>query len=164
MNIRLLIETYMGRTVLIALFLALIGPFLIVVIDKRKPLRKIHKYVLLIAYAVVIFFLTLLDRDSGETSAIYLTPFWTYSNLNVSALRWQIYLNVLLFVPFGFLVPFSTKAGLLKTLGIAAALSAVIEMCQYVFSLGLCEIDDLIHNTIGGALGYVYWRLIKRVK
>ena len=118
----------------------------------------------MVAYTIVVLYLTLLDRTTDEKEAINLVPFWTYKNIGVSALRWQIYLNVLLFLPFGFLIPFSIQAGFLKTLGMAALLSAAIELCQFSFGLGLCEIDDLIHNSLGATLGFAYWRLLTKWK
>ena len=31
---------------------------------------------------------------------------------------------------------------------------------QYVTKLGTCDIDDFILNTIGGILGYVFYRIL----
>ena len=43
----------------------------------------------------------------------------------------------------------------------AVLLSAVIEAVQYVFNLGWCEIDDVICNVLGAAIGFGLWKLIK---
>lgn len=40
-------------------------------------------------------------------------------------------------------------------------LSSVIEMIQGISAIGLCELDDVVSNTIGGMLGWlVYFALV----
>lgn len=36
---------------------------------------------------------------------------------------------------------------------ICCGLSIMIELSQYIFSIGYAEVDDIINNTIGAALG-----------
>ena len=36
---------------------------------------------------------------------------------------------------------------------VPAGLSILIELLQYVFKIGHCDIDDVISNTIGGLIG-----------
>ncbi len=63
--------------------------------------------------------------------------------------------NILFFVPFGILFPaWKWKAVLIS----AFAFSVLIEAAQYVFGLGLCELDDVICNTLGAMIGY--WMVI----
>ena len=60
----------------------------------------------------------------------------------------QILLNMLLFLPFGVLVPLRTGRGLFLTLLQAAVCSAAIELVQPFFGRS-CDITDLITNTVG---------------
>lgn len=69
-------------------------------------------------------------------------------------------MNVFLFMPFGFLLPFTLKRGFFQTLLLGMVFSACIEAIQYFFSLGFCEFDDVFHNTLGTALGYGQWKLL----
>lgn len=64
--------------------------------------------------------------------------------------------NVLLFVPFGFLLPasFPRRRSFLLTAGAAAALSFLYEVMQLVFGFGSFDVDDLLLNTAGGLIGY----------
>ncbi len=64
-------------------------------------------------------------------------------------------LNIILFVPLGFLVPAIWKNyRSIKTMFfMGLALSASIEILQ-IFSLRLTDIDDLITNTAGTVIGY----------
>lgn len=66
--------------------------------------------------------------------------------------------NVAFFIPFGVLLYFLLhRTSAARTLGFTAlgglALSLAMETAQYAFSLGFSDIDDVIMNTIGAALG-----------
>ena len=45
----------------------------------------------------------------------------------------------------------------------ALCFSATIEAAQYIFALGLCELDDVISNTLGAMVGYWIWIGLKKV-
>ena len=45
----------------------------------------------------------------------------------------------------------------------ALCFSVAIAACQYVFALGLCELDDVISNTFGAMIGYWIWIGLKKV-
>lgn len=64
-------------------------------------------------------------------------------------------LNILLFMPLGFLLPaiWSEYRSVKKMVLIGLAVSVLIEVLQ-IFTFRLTDIDDLITNTIGTALGY----------
>lgn len=68
--------------------------------------------------------------------------------------------NVLFFMPFGALMPVKNWKVVLIT---AAVFSAVIEITQYIGGYGLCELDDVICNTLGAVLGYMIATLIRRM-
>ncbi|MGE8081427.1 VanZ family protein [Peribacillus loiseleuriae] len=65
--------------------------------------------------------------------------------------------NIIGFSPFGFILPLLSKKFLsLKKVIIAAfCLSLTFEITQLVFKFGSFDVDDLILNTLGGALGYL---------
>lgn len=73
-------------------------------------------------------------------------------------------LNVFLFVPMGFLLPFLWKryTGLTGTLLFGFRMSFAIELLQ-IFTYRATDINDLIANTLGTALGYCLFRGISRV-
>ncbi len=79
-------------------------------------------------------------------------------------------MNAVLFMPIGMTTPYLLsnhykKRNILITVLSACMLSIVIEFTQYYFSIGRCETDDVIFNTLGafiGASGYwLYGYLIK---
>lgn len=67
-------------------------------------------------------------------------------------------MNVLLFIPVGAL------AGKWKVVPAAASFSLFIETVQLLTGRGLFEFDDVIHNTLGAAIGvFVVWS-VNRLK
>ena len=69
---------------------------------------------------------------------------------------WDIVLNILLFIPLGFLL--GDKGW--KAIMFGFLLSAFIECAQYIFLLGYCEADDVLNNTIGTITGFYLYRLL----
>ncbi len=150
----------MGRRTLFYGAVALVFPFLLFCAAswmKNKTVRKLLPLAALAAYTCGIICLTVAGRSSYQRQ-INLTPLWTYRLTSDPQYRWQGYMNVFLFVPFGFLLPFATKRNFLQSILIGFLFSAGIEAAQYVFYLGMCEFDDMFHNTLGTALGYGYWK------
>ncbi len=64
-------------------------------------------------------------------------------------------LNIILFMPLGFLLPVIWKKyrSVKKTVFMGFAISVIIELLQ-IFTFRLTDIDDLITNTLGTFLGY----------
>lgn len=40
----------------------------------------------------------------------------------------------------------------------ALAFSVFIEATQYFTGRGLCEFDDVFHNTLGACIGFIIWK------
>ena len=124
----------------------------------RRRVENHHSILLLIVYVVYIIYKTILFRTSGTDHQIELTPFWSYSQFSEYGVRSQIYMNIFLFIPFGFLLSWVKKWSMAKVVLTGCLFSIPIEATQYIFCLGLCEFDDVFHNTLGTAIGYWYWR------
>ena len=64
--------------------------------------------------------------------------------------------NIIMFIPLGFLLPrvFSRLTSLPRVLLITAMLITAVEIIQLFTLVGSCDIDDLILNVIGSAIGY----------
>ena len=71
--------------------------------------------------------------------------------------------NVLGFMPLGALLPrldtFFRKAA--RTVLTGCVLSAAVEAVQLVTGIGSCDIDDVILNTLGTALGYLLYLILR---
>ena len=115
--------------------------------------------VLLPFYLVFIALMTLLYREIGA-GRMNLTLFWSYTSfLRSHSLRMEIVNNIWLFVPLG--------AILFKLVPkwcvvfISVLVSAVVEIAQYAFDVGLCELDDMVSNGLGGLIGMaVCWGIV----
>lgn len=109
--------------------------------------------VLLGLYLAFIGYMTLMNRETGD-SRTRLQLFWSYRRFFRNAgTRTEILNNILLFVPFGALL--RSLSGKRLWLWLIPMLSIAIELIQYFTGLGLCELDDILNNTLGGLLGYL---------
>lgn len=72
--------------------------------------------------------------------------------------------NVAMFLPLGGLLPLAVPrlGRWWKTLGVSALAIAAVEALQLATLRGACDIDDLILNLLGAALGYGLFRLCSK--
>ncbi len=76
----------------------------------------------------------------------------------------DLLLNIILFMPLGFLLPFIVKKlNFWKTAWISALFSAAIETTQYLAHWGCCDIDDIFNNTLGACIGYGCYQIFLRL-
>lgn len=121
-----------------------------------------------------LFFSSMLGRDTGE-GVFYLEGLPLYGTLNLEPLRvirifitnfskipfpiffLNIFGNIICFMPFGFLLPAATggKLHFISTVILGALCSAGFEALQYFTGVGAGDVDDIILNTIGTAIGYI---------
>lgn len=111
-----------------------------------------------------ILSLTLCGRewDSRMGTRFSFIPFWSYWRTFTQGdegLGIQIANNILLFIPFGFALHlnFPRFEKLRYTILAAALLSLAVELIQGFTGLGLCEIDDVMGNTLGAGIGGWLW-------
>lgn len=110
------------------------------------------RFILIICYILFIFYMTLFIRESG-TQRYELELFWSYRQFFTSpTLGLEVLNNIWLFVPLGALL--SSLNNKQRMLLVAVGLSIFIESIQYFFGLGLCELDDVIGNSLGAWLGW----------
>ena len=103
---------------------------------------KYVKWVLIAGYVYFILTKTIIGR-SVKPEPICRGLFWEVQNG-----YWNdIGLNIVLFVPLGFLI------GGWQGIVVGIVLSCGIEAAQYIFRLGYCELDDVLNNTIGAGIG-----------
>ena len=155
---------------------ALIGVILLVYnliakFGKQKkvsiPMGRLLLYAVFIVYIVVVVGATMLryrmHSFAGGIGEIY-PLFYSYKEAwkHFSAREWRnIILNIMMFVPFGFLLPLVSKKfqAFWKTYLAGLLFTFLIEMTQLLFNLGICELDDFMNNTVGAMIGYGFYRL-----
>lgn len=124
---------------------------------KGSRVKRLVLGALLAEYNFLVLCSTVICRASHGERHIELIPFWNYPDIwnrvDYPADLIEVLLNVALFVPIGLLLGglgFKTKKILLSGI----FLSGIIEVSQYAFCKGLCETDDVMHNTLGCVIGY----------
>lgn len=123
---------------------------------------NIRRYQLLlwlcmVGYIIFILYVTLFSRACKETFQYNFLPFWSYSAIldGSDVLISEIFLNVLLFMPLGALLWCEKKLKKWwKSLTIGCLLSLCIEVAQLILKRGFCELDDVIHNSLGTIIGF----------
>lgn len=79
---------------------------------------------------------------------------------------YNLYGNIMWFVPMGIFIPALSERHLnfWKVVLIGALISTSIETLQFILNTGVTDIDDVIFNTLGAAVGYLLYFLGKWIK
>ena len=159
---------------LVFAILASVLPILFVEVSKGKRLEKaVYAAVSVIYTAAVIVLVAISGGRIGLSGTDFTLPLpcWVaIRDLHYGFTANRSVMNVLLFVPFGYLLPeFLRRKGKPKirwwwvTLS-GLGLTLLIETSQLVFHFGVFEFDDLVKNTMGAAVGYAVWRGLERLR
>lgn len=134
-------------------------------------MKKKLTNVLFLCSIIFIMDLTMLPEDSlgiGIASGgINLIPFYTITRLffyqSISNLIINNIGNVVLFIPFGFMLPirFQCLDNITKVCIISVLFSMTIECIQLYMPYRWTDIDDVILNSIGAGVGYSLFKLYK---
>jgi glycopeptide antibiotics resistance protein len=127
-------------------------------------------------YIVMVLFVTLMPLPipflNGTNNlfleTVNLIPFRDLRLNYYGAVR-EIFLNIIMMIPFGFLYPIIRKVGILKTVTVVFLFSLTIESTQLLSAFwgGLAsrsfDVTDLITNTFGGLVGYLFFSTLKPI-
>lgn len=121
--------------------------------------RKLLLVAAFVGYVIMVVGVTFLNRGSHYEGSIDLSLFASYREAwySSSVRAWQfIYLNILMFVPFGILFPLlhTRFRKALWTIGMAALFTLSIESLQLLTGYGIFDADDLFNNLLGAITGY----------
>lgn len=123
--------------------------------------------VLLFIYCLVLVWIILFKmsfsiNDLDKIRSINLIPFY-YKN-EVSFHLTEVIENVLIFIPFGIYLKMLDKSNK-KAIMLGLLFSLILEIMQYILSIGTTDITDIITNTSGSIIGvYMYYILNKIFK
>lgn len=143
--------------------------------SKRNIIEFSNKAKIIFTFLFVVYFLILIkivllkevsitDILNGEImtfSSYNIIPFYTFYDL----IQWgtvsfralaNIAGNVVIFAPLGFLLPIiiGKLQRISYILFVGFLLSTFFELIQYIFKIGSSDIDDIILNVLGCAIGY----------
>lgn len=151
---------------------------------RDKPYRRRVEFASLLLYVLLLAYATFLSRTVTEVYSYRLSVMnsarqafaldgnlWElikgdFSLLRISDLRSLegIVINILLFIPLGFLITRIWSLRWWQVMLIGMFTSAAIELLQLVTKLGMLDVDDWIFNTLGTSLGIVLQHLIMRAE
>ncbi|RDY31535.1 VanZ family protein [Lachnotalea glycerini] len=146
---------------------------------KKKEANKLEKFgiLLFIIYIILLFYFlffaesmgrTISDREYCYNLVLFkeIKRFIVYrKELGIMAVFTNIIGNIICFIPFGCMLPIlSTRCRkfALVTL-ISFELSLVIEVMQLLLKVGSFDVDDMVLNTCGGMLGFVFYHIADRL-
>jgi glycopeptide antibiotics resistance protein len=130
-------------------------------------------FILYIIIAVILLFLSPYRQaaheiNSAGSNPYNIIPFKTItdyikasSHINQSIWMSNLFGNVLAFFPLGIFLPwlFERFLGFWRTIITVFLATSSVEILQFATRVGSFDIDDIILNTIGGALGYLLIRI-----
>ncbi len=141
---------------------------------RTKPIIRALLWAALAVYAAVLIYIVFFARRRSllvwSPGLVNLVPligtirdhkyiddigYWNYWN--------NIFGNIAIFLPLPILL--ASVTGLRSRwalFGCGVAVSVLIELSQYVFHVGITDIDDVIFNSIGAGLGVGLWELLFR--
>jgi glycopeptide antibiotics resistance protein len=100
------------------------------------------------------------DQISLVFSRINWVPFYNWGGYSGRSQLFEIVNNILLTIPFGFLINFFVKLNWKNILWVSIASGLAIETSQFIMSLFFgpyrtVDINDVILNTMGSLIGYL---------
>jgi len=129
-------------------------------------MKKSFKVISIIYILILLYLLFVRDMDfhGGQFISINIVPFMTIKNYTslIAYGRYRLFIinvlgNIVVFIPFGYLVikyfmKYQKKYILII---FAICIPCTIEITQYIFHLGILDVDDVILNFIGIIIGYL---------
>ena len=72
--------------------------------------------------------------------------------------------NVIMFIPLGFFLPklWQWQRKITRTLLTTSGIIVLVELTQLFTLVGTCDIDDLILNVTGAAIGYGFYKIFTK--
>lgn len=161
-----------GMAAVGALLLFCVGYFLVykkLMKGKRRLTRgKVLWAAVFGCYLFVVLSATLLDRGSYPMGGKVVPLFYSYREAwkSFSRILWRnLALNILMFVPFGFLLPMGVRklGSFWKTYLVGLLFTVLIELAQLTLRRGVVEMDDIFNNFLGTMIGYGFYAIVRGV-
>ena len=130
--------------------------------------QKMICLIIFITYILIVLRLTIfrfnVHYDERQLNlTLFIDLINIYTNVGVAPFIRLFFGNIGWFVPFGFLLPMLLERNsLLRTMIIGFIFSFFIETLQFAFYKVVAELDDLILNTVGTAIGYFLFKLFSK--
>ncbi len=133
----------------------------IVVVVLSMMLSRRWNVILGCLYIFIIVYFTLMFRDGDGKKNVEFLGYYKRI-FESSEARADIIKNIWLFIPLGAIIYHIYPQKII--LFMPLILSIFIEMTQYFTCTGFCELDDIISNTLGGFIGFIFGKLTTDLK
>lgn len=148
--------------------------------EKRMTRNRWLGLLLFVLYLSLLFYLMFFSEM--QERGVLVKPDYTYNLVPFREIRryllhgrqigffgvlLNLWGNILGFLPLGFILPiFSRRCRRhwYNTVISAYLLSFSIEAAQLLLRAGSCDVDDLILNSFGAFLGYLFFQLVQRLR
>ena len=143
-----------------------LGVVVLMVLNGLPKGPKLSAGLLAIEYVILIYCSTVVFREYSENLGHDFTPLWSYKAIENGRedLLAENIMNVVVFMPVGMLlscVSYRLKWWMMLLIGLGISVS--IEALQYFFHKGFSEVDDVIYNILGCAIGIMIVAVIKGI-
>ncbi len=145
--------------------------------NKQERIKSVFLYGVFICYILMLVKILFLSRaslfelfDSERTlfRSVNLIPFNSISEYisggtaNLKAFAFSNVIgNIIIFIPLGvYILLFKSDKRMYPTLFFIFIVSLFVEMIQWLFGIGVSDIDDIILNCFGGWLGVILYKLL----
>lgn len=129
---------------------------------------------LLAIYSLAMIWAMLLYRTQGTVSLLNIVPLHTIKHFGYLFLKGNyaqkaaaavnLVGNVIMFMPLGVFLPalWKKQNSFIIYIITVTLIVVMLEAAQYFTRLGTADIDDLLLNDIGAALGFFIYKLIRK--
>ena len=132
--------------------------------NKKLTVYNTMWWYCMLVYMLVVIMITFFSRESGSRRGIDLQFFSTWG-VSTQAKAYVIE-NIFMFLPLGVLRAIRKKSNdkiFLKEICLYIVISCIIEGVQLITGRGYCQLDDVIMNTLGGILGYIFIKFLNTI-
>lgn len=142
------------------------------IISSKKSITKLG-FGFTQVYITVLMSLTIMMRpEKMIPRQIHIYPLWTLVEVIKTGKLMYLWLsleNIMMFIPLGFTIAivvadYQLKKRVVLSVFCSSLMSVCIEVTQYRFNVGSCDVEDLINNTFGALIGVLCMEAIKKHK
>lgn len=171
-----MVYLFNDKVILISAIIYVVILVILKCFSKQKTAVYIF-FTLMYIYVNLVIKYTQFPIYNDEFQKSILGPFSIEKNFNFVPFknffhRSSLY-NIIMLVPFGFLLPFVRKTNFPKVFLAGLGLCSILECIQAIvgfavgYSTRIIDVNDLICNTLGAAIGYglfiVFQRIIEKI-
>ena len=154
---------YLPLGILAAVAMVLVVLLFCKMLHKEIHPGKMFAFFLFAVYVIATVQIAYFSREPGSRHSIDLTLFGTWGEYPQS--KSYVIENVIMFIPFGILVPFIWEGmrRFYRCIPVAFACTVSIETMQLLTQRGYCQLDDVVMNTLGAIIGYFIFLILHRI-